>query len=252
MLSHILLTTSLFLVTTSKAAEQPASFVLVGDSTTAHKQVRGGWGDGFCGSEELGTSSVLEPDIPCFNLAHSGATTGSFVANGYWEESITTIKAEIEKGRKPYVTIQFGHNDQKIAPPESMGQNLTAMVQELQALEAEPVLVTSLTRRNFNSNGTINDILGPWADETKLIAKQQGTHLLDLLATSIKYCEAIGPDASHRLNLGSTDKTHLNVPGSIVFGRMVADLLNASFPGVLPIVPDPELSNNITLGIPSY
>ena len=123
------------------------------------------------------------------------------------------------------MTIQFGHNDQKIAPPESMGANLTVMVEELKALGAEPVLVTSLTRRNFHSDGSIDDILGPWADETTLIAKvaaslldlklrnidgllqQQGTHLLDLHAESIKYVVAIGPDASHRLNLAAGDNT---------------------------------------------
>ena len=50
------------------------------------------------------------------------------------------------------------------APPESMGANLTAMVKELRALGAEPVLVTSLTRRNFNDDGTVADTLGPWAN----------------------------------------------------------------------------------------
>ncbi|KAK7047641.1 hypothetical protein VNI00_006409 [Paramarasmius palmivorus] len=250
MLTHLCLSFVLLVAATRRTiAQTPASFILVGDSTTAHV---GGWGDGFCGDEELGTPTVLQPDVPCFNLARSGATTGTFVANGYWDESIATVKSEVENGRKPYVTIQFGHNDQKIAPPESMGQNLTVMVQQLRDLGAEPILVTSLTRRNFFSNGTIDDILGPWADETRLISEQQGTHLLELLATSIEYCEAIGPDASHRLNLASNDNTHLNAPGSIVFGRMVADLLNASFSGELPIVPDPALSNNITLGIPSY
>jgi len=70
----------------------------------------------------------------------------------------------VAKGRRTLVTIQFGHNDQKIAPPESMGANLTEMVMEIRGLGAEPVLVTSLTRRSFNSDGTIADTLGPWAD----------------------------------------------------------------------------------------
>ena len=45
-----------------------------------------------------------------------------------------------------------------------MGANLTAMVQEVRARGAEPVLVTSLTRRSFNDDGTVADTLGPWAD----------------------------------------------------------------------------------------
>jgi len=38
------------------------------------------------------------------------------------------------------------------------------MVREIRDLGAEPVLVTSLTRRSFHSDGTIADTLGPWAD----------------------------------------------------------------------------------------
>jgi len=82
----------------------------------------------------------------------------------FWDISIAAIRGEVAKGRRTLVTIQFGHNDQKIAPPESMGANLTEMVVEIRGLGAEPVLVTSLTRRNFNSDGTIADTLGPWAD----------------------------------------------------------------------------------------
>ncbi|TFK40397.1 SGNH hydrolase-type esterase domain-containing protein, partial [Crucibulum laeve] len=149
------------------------------------------------------------------------ATTGSFVADGFWNISLAAIKGEVAKGRRTLVTIQFGHNDMKIAPPESMGTNLTSMVKQIKALGAEPVLVTSLTRRSFNANGTVADTLGPWADETILISKQQGTHLLDLHATSIKYVEAIGPDAAHVLNRLPDDNTHLNVNGTTVFGRCV-------------------------------
>jgi hypothetical protein len=45
-----------------------------------------------------------------------------------------------------------------------MGANLTFMVGQIRAAGGEPVLVTSLTRRNFFANGTVNDTLGPWAN----------------------------------------------------------------------------------------
>ncbi|KAL0954887.1 hypothetical protein HGRIS_003820 [Hohenbuehelia grisea] len=224
----------------------PTSFVLIGDSTTANGTTpnSGGWGNGFCASLASGT--------PCINTAHNGATTGSFVADGFWNISLAAIRGEVAKGRRTLATIQFGHNDQKIAPPESMGTNMTAMVQTIRALGAEPVLVTSLTRRSFTSDGKISDALGPWADETILISQQQNTHLLDLHANSIAYCEAIGPDAAHRLNRLPDDNTHLNVNGTIVFGRMVADLIKASFPSQLPVIPNAQLSFNITHGIASF
>lgn len=108
-----------------------------------------------------------------------------------------------------------------------MGANMTAMVEQIRALGGEPVLVTSLTRRTFNADGTIDDALGPWAagtyfcpwlptsrliylsTETALIAQQQVTHLLDLHNASIAYVEAIGPDAAHVLNRTPDDNTRM-------------------------------------------
>ncbi|GLB40391.1 putative carbohydrate esterase family 12 protein [Lyophyllum shimeji] len=231
------------------------SFVLVGDSTAANGTTpnSGGWGNGFCGSALTGNIASITPDTPCINTAHNGATTGSFVAGGFWNISLAAIEGEVAKHRRTFVTIQFGHNDQKIAPPESMAANLTSMVQQIRAIGAEPILVTSLTRRTSNANGTVADTLGPWADATISVAQQQKTHLLDLHKASIAYIEAIGPDAAHRLNRLPDDYTHLNVNGTTVFGRMVADLMSASFPGhQLPIVPNPPLTFNITHGIPSF
>ncbi|EEB90521.1 hypothetical protein MPER_11261, partial [Moniliophthora perniciosa FA553] len=58
------------------------------------------------------------------NTAKNGASSGSFLANGYWDQSIKAIKSELAKGRKTYATIQFGHNDQKVTNPASMGKTL--------------------------------------------------------------------------------------------------------------------------------
>ncbi|KAF8071903.1 SGNH hydrolase [Lyophyllum atratum] len=232
----------------------PTSFVLVGDSTTANGTTpnSGGWGNGLCGSTLTGNIASVTSDTPCINTAHNGATTGSFVADGFWATSLAAIQSEVAKARRTVVTIQFGHNDMKIAPPESMAANLTSMVQQIRAIGGEPVLVTSLTRRSFNANGTIADTLGPWADATILVARQQNTHLIDLHKFSIAYVQAIGPDAAHRLNRLPDDNTHLNVNGTTVFGRMVADLLSISFPGQLPLLQNPALTFNISHGIASF
>ncbi|KAF9565272.1 SGNH hydrolase [Agrocybe pediades] len=235
-------------------ASHPVSFVLIGDSTTANGTTpnSGGWGNGLCGSMITNNIASVTANTPCINTAHDGATTGSFVADGFWNISLAAISGEVKRGRRTLVTIQFGHNDMKIAPPESMGANLTSMVEQIRAIGGEPVLVTSLTRRTFNADGTVQDALAPWANETILISQQQGSHLLDLHAASIKYVEAIGPDAAHRLNRLPDDNTHLNSNGTTVFGRMVADLLKESFPHELPIIPNPPLSFNISHGIASF
>ncbi|KAI0687069.1 SGNH hydrolase [Earliella scabrosa] len=221
------------------ALARPLSFVLIGDSTTNNGTTlnSGGWSNGFCAS--LASVSVSH----CINTAHNGATTGSTIASGQSTPRSPSSEAK---------SLKFGHNDMKIAPPESMGANLTVMVHDIRAAGGVPVLVTSLTRRNFFANGSVNDALGPWADETMVIAEEEHTHLLDLHGASIEYVEAIGPDAAHRLNRSPGDTTHLNANGTIVFGRMVAQLMARSFPLQIPLVPNPELDFNITHGIPSF
>jgi hypothetical protein len=79
------------------------------------------------------------------------------------------------------VTIQFGHNDQKIAPPESMGANLTSMVKQIRMIGGEPVLVTSLTRRTFNVNGTVADTLGPWANGSCVLVSLRQAYFTKLV-----------------------------------------------------------------------
>jgi hypothetical protein len=62
----------------------PPSFVLAGDSTTA---VDGGWGPGFI--------SFLKGPAKGTNIAKSGATTVSFVKEGYWAKVMDQVKADV-------------------------------------------------------------------------------------------------------------------------------------------------------------
>jgi lysophospholipase L1-like esterase len=81
----------------------------------------------------------------------------------FWNISLAVIRGEVANARRTLVAIQFGHNDQRIAPPESMGANLTSMVEQIRAIGGEPILVTPLTRRNFKY-GTVTDSLRRWAN----------------------------------------------------------------------------------------
>ncbi|KAJ7863400.1 SGNH hydrolase [Mycena leptocephala] len=233
-----------------RADAASTAFVLAGDSTT---YLNGGWGPGFCAD--------LAAGVPCVITAFSGETTGSFFADGRWNQTLDALRTNLQAGRRTFVTMQFGHNDQKIAPPETMGANLAIMVDQIRATErqvgstvakAEPILVTSLTRRNWFSNGTFDDILQPWADVTLLTAKQKTTASFDLHKSSMDYVEAIGPTAAHVLNLSPSDNTHLNDNGALVFGRMMADFFVAKYGPCVPIIPNAALSFNISHGIPSF
>lgn len=75
---------------------------------------------------------------------------------------------------------------QVLVPVETLARRQTTLRISLASLSkhrsAEPVLVTSLTRKIFFSNVTIDDPLKDWADET--ISQQQETHLLDELRSA--------------------------------------------------------------------
>jgi hypothetical protein len=81
-----------------------------------------------------------------------------------------------------------------------------------------------LTRRTF-SGGQVVENLKDWAAETIAAARDVGAEYLELNKASTDYVNAIGAQNSDYYNWGPGDRTHLNPPGEIVFGRMVLDLL---------------------------
>lgn len=156
------------------------------------------------------------------------------------------------------MTIQFGHNDQKPAKNLTLAQygtNLGRLAADVRARGGRPVLVTPLTRRVFDRDGQVVDSLGAERNVTLAVAARTGTPALDLNAASRAYVGAIGEEAAHVYNLHANDTTHLDAWGSVVFGRMVADLL-LRHPDAGPclgpwITPDAELSAKIRNGIPA-
>ncbi|KAJ4348555.1 uncharacterized protein N0V89_009932 [Didymosphaeria variabile] len=202
--------------------EKPAAFFLAGDSTTAVQSTGGGgWGDGFL--------RTLKSPAFGVNKGHNGATTVSFVKGGDWAQVLNLVKNATDN-YNVYVTIQFGHNDQKPANNVSIPQfktNLASLASDVQSLGATPLLFTSLSRRNFNGNELIQD-LGDVVNATREVAAASHIKLIDLNAASRKYVQAIGSADADKYNLVEGDRTHLNTHGSDVFGRIVADLLLGS------------------------
>lgn len=109
--------------------------------------------------------------------------------------------------------------------------NLVAFVDEVRAVPATPILVTSISRRRFNnSTGLVTENLADVTAAAKEAAKQSGADIIDLNAASTKYLNAIGPSNAATYNLIPTDFTHLNGEGSVVFGNLVAMLIDDEVP----------------------
>jgi pectinesterase len=197
---------------------QAPAFVLMGDSTVTDGA---GWGQGF--------KAQLAEGVVCVNTAAGGRSSRSFIDEG------RLAKALALKGR--WYLIQFGHNDQPGKGPERETDPATTYrtflaryVDEVRAMGATPILVTSLVRRDFGTDGRIRSSLTPYAEAATAVAAEKRVPLVDLHARSRALCDQLGPERSHGFNPPSKDTarpdiTHLNAQGSPVFARLVVEEL---------------------------
>ena len=217
---------------TTRSSAASVKIVLVGDSTVTDDA---GWGAGF--------KTLLGADVNCVNLAKGGRSSKSYRNEGWWD------KAMAEKG--DYVLIQFGHNDQPGKGPEretdaetEFRANMKRYVEEVRAAGGKPVLITSLTRRNFNPDGKIRRSLDAYVKVTKEVAAETKTRLIDLHDRSVALCEALGPQKCAAFDPppqkdGRPDVTHLNAEGSRAFGALVAEDLTRFAPELAPHIKAP-------------
>lgn len=168
-----------------------SKIILVGDSTT---QQLSGWGGSFCANHV--TSSAA-----CVNLGRGGRSTYNYRAEGSWDLALAEMKTP--GFARTYVLIQFGHNDQPGKPGRSTDlatefpANLKRYVAEVRAAGAVPVLVTPLTRRQFE-HGKLERDLDPWADAIRKVAVETKAPLVDLNRRSADAVEAMGPSQANR------------------------------------------------------
>src|SRR4051812_15119 len=137
----------------ARAADRPIKIVLVGDSTMEDFT---GWGAGF--------RQFVNEGAEVYNTAQRGRSSKSFRTEGHWDKALA-LKGD-------YYLIQFGHNDQpgkgadrETDPATTFPENLARFVDEVRAQGGQPILITSLTRRNFSktSPGHIDSSLTPYA-----------------------------------------------------------------------------------------
>ena len=95
----------------------------------------------------------------------------------------------------------------------------------MQAAGGHPVLVTPLSRRNYNSSNKVIEDLAQQRQATISVAQFLSISYIDLNLASTNYLNVIGKINAITYNLVPTDMTHLNPHGSLLFGNMVSGLL---------------------------
>ena len=205
----------------------------IGDSTMANKpnpekNPERGWGQML--------QAYFNDEVVVINKAVNGRSTRSFIVEKRWDSIYNTLK----KG--DYVFIQFGHNDGKETDPlrytnphTSYRYNLTRFVNETREKGANPIILSSIARRNFNEQGSLIDKHGDYTMEARLVAEKLKVPFIDLQYLTEQMEEKYGVEGSKQLHLhykpgendffpeGKEDNTHLSVKGANEIAAMVIE-----------------------------
>lgn len=216
----------------------------IGDSTMADKKnpeenPEHGWGQML--------PLFFNESVVISNHAVNGRSTRSFIDQGLWDK----VFQKLNKG--DYVFIQFGHNDQKendstryTNPHTDYRYNLIRFVNEARQKGANPVLFSSIVRRNFNEQGTLIDTHGEYPMVTRLVAESMDVPFVDLQYLTEQLEESYGVEGSKKLHLhyepeevsyypeGKKDDTHLSKLGATEVAKLVINELKNKVPNLVP------------------
>jgi lysophospholipase L1-like esterase len=226
---HFLTSILLFIaVTISLPAKKKITIWLIGDSTMSIKDVKTypetGWGMPFV--------NFWDSTVTVDNRAMNGRSTRTFIEEKRWEP----VVRDMQEG--DYVFIQFGHNDEvptKISyvPEADFKINLIKYINDTRSKKANPVLLTPVARRKFDSAGHIQETHAVYAQIVRDVAKENNVPLIDLSEKAKDLYKQLGPDASKYLfnylvpgehpnyPEGKQDDTHFNELGA----RKIAELV---------------------------
>jgi lysophospholipase L1-like esterase len=185
-----------------------------------------GWGQMF--------PLFFSQNVHIINYAANGRSTKSFLAEGRWKN----VYDQLQPG--DYVFIQFGHNDAKkedtsrfAAPRPDYKDNLKKIIHEARVKSALPILLTPITRRDFDSNGKYNGTHGDYPAVMKEVAQEENVPLIDMFEKTKQLVVALGDEQSEAYYLAGVrhnefrlwnkkrDNTHFTRTGAIQMASLV-------------------------------
>lgn len=205
--------------------------LMAGDSTMAIKEAKDypetGWGVPF--------ATFFADDVKVYNFAKNGRSTASFRKEGLWQQLITRCQAG------DYVIIQFGHNDEvstkaTYTTPTEFHDNLLAYINEVRAKQANPILMSPVTRRYFDNTAKIQET-HPYSAIAQQVAQESKVEFIDMDTLTREYFTALGdensalrfmhlkPDMHPNYPFGVKDNTHFNEFGAREVAQLVLQAL---------------------------
>ena len=206
---------------------------LMGDSTMAEKDLKGGnpergWGMMF--------QNFVDSTFRVVNYAQNGRSTKSFIDRGLWDKVYNALQPG------DYVFIQFGHNDAKADDPERYApafgayqDNLRTFIRGAREKGATPVLLTPLARRWFKNGQLDRNCHTDYPAAMKQVAEQEGVTLLDITTKSLDWLEGLGDEASKAyfmISTGKDDNTHTIARGARKVTELVCEAVREQIPAI--------------------
>lgn len=204
---------------------------LIGDSTVClygkEQFPIHGWGMPF--------ANYFDASVTIDNRAKGGRSTRTFLNENRWQPIADSLQAG------DYVLMQFGHNDEakepqfadRYTPVEDYKTNLIKFITETRGKNAIPVLVTPVSRRNFDAAGNIKETHLEYSKAVREVGEKLNVPVIDLDEKSREVFQQLGPENSKLLFMqlepgenpnypdGRSDNTHFNEFGA----RRMAELV---------------------------
>jgi lysophospholipase L1-like esterase len=183
---------------------------MIGDSTMCTYPVRQqpvtGWGMPF--------ANYFDESVTIVNRARGGRSTRTFIAENLWKPIADSLNAG------DYVFIQFGHNDEakepqyaaRYTPVDDYKKNLIKFITETRGKKAVPILVTPVSRRSFDNNGTARETHAEYTKAVFDIGDQYKVPVIDLDTKSRELYQQLGPLKSKLLFMELDSAEHPNYP----------------------------------------
>ena len=201
---------------------------LIGDSTMSIKDPKTypetGWGMPFV--------YFFDSTVKVDNRAQNGRSTRTFMEEGRWQPVVDAMQ------EGDYVFVQFGHNDEvktkkSYTTEEVFKSNLVKYITDTRSKKANPVLLTPVARRSFDSEGHVTGTHDVYAQIVRDVAKENNVPLIDLdkegqalyqqwgVEKSKLLFNQLAPGEHPNYPQGKEDNTHFNELGA----RMIAQIV---------------------------
>ncbi|HMH21889.1 MAG TPA: rhamnogalacturonan acetylesterase [Puia sp.] len=201
---------SIFLLMAFTLPSRKIRIYMIGDSTMClypTKQLPiNGWGMPF--------ANYFDSSIMIDNRARGGRSTRTFISEGRWQP----IADSLQEG--DYVLIQFGHNDEssqpqyadRYTPVPDFKTNLIKFITETRSKKAMPILITPVSRRNFDKQGNAKETHVEYTKAVFEIGDQYKVPVIDLDKMSRELYQQMGPERAKWMFMELDSAEHPNYP----------------------------------------